>query len=199
MSPVARLTEVELSNVGPLRESLMSRRKTERFCVNLCRHERKREREGRRESDGVRVSEGDEPISVLRQEIPFNAVHQVVEPLSHRGLDVDCLRLDDLSSKASEVLFVQEDQPEQRTRHGPLVATVFEHNDVEDGREHLLQDLGMHLQDLEAGFPLATAVAADRLFHFVALGNPLEQVCHNVIQGCAAAGAHHGVQSRQSL
>jgi hypothetical protein len=35
--------------------------------------------------------------------------------------------------------------------HGPLVPAVFEHDDVEHGRQHLLQDLRVDLDDLKRG------------------------------------------------
>jgi hypothetical protein len=36
-----------------------------------------------------------------------------------------------------------------RPGHRPLVPAVFEHDDVEDGGEHLLQDLRVDLDDVD--------------------------------------------------
>lgn len=54
-------------------------------------------------------------VSVLRQEIPLNALHETLEPLSHCRLDVKRLRLNNLLPELCEVLLVQENESKKRT------------------------------------------------------------------------------------
>ena len=60
-----------------------------------------------------------------------------------------------------EVLLVEEDEPEEGPGHGPLVATVLEQDDVEDGLKHLLQDLGPHVDDGQQRVTLHQGLAAN--------------------------------------
>ena len=90
-----------------------------------------------------------ESVPVLGEQVAFDALHQVLEPRGHTALLGSGLRLDQLIAELLEVVFVEEDQPEQRSGHRPLVSAVFKHDDVQHGLQHLLEDFRPHLDDLD--------------------------------------------------
>ena len=94
------------------------------------------------------------PVPIFGEQIPLDPLHKIVEPGHHGPALVQRLGRDDLIAEVLEVFLVEKDEPEEGAGHGPLVATVLEHDDVENGGEHLLQDLGMNLDDLNQGVVL---------------------------------------------
>ena len=103
------------------------------------------------------------PVPVLGEQVPLDALHEVLEPRGHARLLGRRLPLDDLVAQLLEVLRVEEDEAEEGPRHRPLVPAVLEHDDVEHRREHLLQDLRPQLDHLHQGVVVGHNLAAPHL------------------------------------
>ena len=71
-----------------------------------------------------------------------------------------------LISKLLEIFFVEQNEPEQRSRHGPLVSTIFKHDNVEYCGQHLLQDFRMDLDHLDQGVVLQVGLLHSAASHF---------------------------------
>ena len=64
-----------------------------------------------------------------------------------------------------EVVLIKQDETQEGAGHGPLVAAILEHDDVQDGLQHLLEDLGPHLDHGHQGVRVGGGLArASRLF-----------------------------------
>ena len=61
------------------------------------------------------------PVPVLGEQVPLDALHEVLEPGRHARLLGRRLPLDDLVTQLFEVLCVQQDEAEEGARHRPLV------------------------------------------------------------------------------
>lgn len=84
------LLEINGLFTGPFKDSLTSRRNSDKFCVNL---DFQNEYE-----DGKIVIQQQKlslPVSIFGGDVPFNAIHQIVKPLGHKTLLVDRLTAND--------------------------------------------------------------------------------------------------------
>ena len=81
-------------------------------------------------------------------------------------------------------------------RHRPLISAVLEHDDLNDGGEHLLQDLRMHLENFEEGLGLVILVGAGggRPGAFLtAFGELLKEEGDDVVECRATTRRHHSL------
>ena len=90
-------------------------------------------------------------------------------------------------------IFVEQNEPQKRARHGPLVAAVLKHDDVEHRGQHLLQDLRVHFQDAQEGLVVHHARPALLLL----AGQATKQEGDDVVQRSAAACAYHRVCAKE--
>ena len=74
---------------------------------------------------------------------------------------------------------------------------------MNDGGEHLLQNLRMHLEDLEEGVGLVAVVGAGRggpvVALFAAFGELLEKEGDDVVESRATTRRHHRLDRGQTL
>ena len=142
-------TDDVLVTLGPFRPSLMSRRKTERFWVNrsLFLVNRFRSMPSIRLSNQVimepRLSLGCEEITWSRKFWKWIGRLQEYD----RKIRWDDAYRRPLAPSHLKVVLIKQYQPQEGPWHGPLVATVLEHNDVQDSLQHLLEDLWPHLDN----------------------------------------------------
>lgn len=127
-----------------------------------------------------------EPVAVLHQQVSLDGFHQVVEPGGHRLLLLERLRPDDVLLQGAEkemrgigltmirekykrvkqlpeVVLIEQNQAKQRSRHGPLVLAVLEHNRIEDGGQNTLQDVTMKFHNFQEHITVRNIVAAEFL------------------------------------